>query len=271
MFVKKKRRFWECTGCRLQLIIPLPSDYELQRYYCASYENGLYRTQLDTPLINERRAELRLQEILRFCRVGRWLDVGCSEGDFVATARRHGLHAEGIDLSETAVARARAKGLPVTCSTVSDHHSPLLYETVTAFDVIEHVRDPLAFLTSIWGLLVPGGTVVLSAPDLSSLSRVVMRHRWYFYIPEEHLFYFRRDSLSRLLSRTRFEVIWASATSKYVSYSYALDQFREYNPIIYSCLSKLSAVIPKSLRDLPLPFHLGELLIVARRRESDSL
>lgn len=271
LFTKNGRRFWECRECRAQRLIPLPTAEELERHYRTSYESGLYRTQLDAPAINDRRAQLRLEEILPFCRAGRWLDVGCSEGDFVATARRRGLDVEGIDLSEAAAARARARGLPVSCSTVADHRPPAAYETVTAFDVIEHVPDPLAFMASIWSLLLPGGTVVLTTPDLSSLSRLMMRRRWYFYIPEEHLFYFRRDSLARLLARARYDVLKVRPALKYVSFNYALDQFREYNPLIHRVLSGLGTVLPGRLRDLPVPLRLGELLVIARRPRIEAL
>jgi len=267
LFIKNGRRFWECEECRVQQIIPLPSDEEVQQHYRASYENGLYRTQLDTLGIHDRRAEERLEAVLPLCRPGRWLDVGCSEGDFVATAQRYGLDAEGIDLCEIAVARARTKGLPVSCASVSDLRPSLLYDTITAFDVIEHVRDPASFLTSIWSLLGPGGSLVLTTPDLSSWSRLVMRRRWYFYIPEEHLFHFRRDSLCRLLSRTRFDVVKVMSASKLVSYAYALDQLKEYNPLVHALATRARALIPKAMVETPFPLHLGELLVIARKQQ----
>lgn len=270
LFTKNGRRFWECKSCRVQRIMPLPPPEELERHYRTSYEQGLYRKQLDAPAINGRRAELRLKEILPMCRTGRWLDVGCSEGDFVATARRNELEAVGIDLSEPAVARARARGLPVTCSTVSDHRPAVPYDTITAFDVIEHVLDPFAFLQSIWQLLLPGGNVVLTTPNLSSLSRLVMGRRWYFYIPEEHLFYFRRASLCRLLERAGFEVVNVYATSKHVSCDYALQQLEEYNPLIHKMLSRLVPALPPSVRNAPFPLRLGELLAIACKSRADA-
>ncbi len=58
---------------------------------------------------------------------------------------------------------------------------------------------------------------------------VKMRHRWYFYIPEEHLQYFNRANLTRWLRQKGFEVISATRTYKPLTFNYSLTQFDDHH------------------------------------------
>ncbi len=164
-----------------------------------------------------------------------------------------------------AAEQAQDKGLAVTCGTVEGTETVTRFDTITAFDVLEHVLDPLAFAKAIHERLLSGGTVAISVPNLNSLSRRLMRQRWYFYIPKEHLHYFSPSSLSRLLRRAGFEVFRCRPTYKPLTFDYSLVQFREYNPWIYRALNVVAKVLPKSLRSVSVPLYIGETMVIARK------
>jgi SAM-dependent methyltransferase len=88
------------------------------------------------------------------------LDVGCRDGFFLLEqpARlRVGMDLHPVPLPERSVPLLQADAL----------HPPLpaaSFETIFAFDVIEHVEDDAGFLRSLAGLLAPGGTLWLSTP-----------------------------------------------------------------------------------------------------------
>ena len=86
----------------------------------------------------------------------RWLDVGCATGDFVEAAVAAGASAEGIDAARGAVDAARARGLVVHQARVEDFHPELPYTVITAFDLIEYLLDPRAFVRRLFGWLAPG-------------------------------------------------------------------------------------------------------------------
>lgn len=100
---------------------------------------------------------------------GRLLDVGCGLGHFVSSAASAGWDAYGCDTSASWVARARghagagriALGAPNPGMFGGD------FDMVTAWDVLEHVHDPLPFLRSIRSLLAPGGRVFIRTPNLT--------------------------------------------------------------------------------------------------------
>lgn len=265
LFTKLGRTFWRCLVCRTERIWPLPGETELEAYYESSYQSGMYQAFAGATEMKRLTATARYRQIARHCRTGRWLDVGCSTGMFAEQANRHQNDCQGIDLSPTAVEQAQSLGLQASCGTLSTIEANAQFDNITAFDVLEHVTDPLEFVSEVYDRLVPGGTLAITVPNLHSLSRRVMGRRWYFYIPEEHLHYFTPDSLSRLLNKVGFKPICTKRTYKPLTFDYSLLQFKEYNPWVYRILAPLGKVLPRALREKAFPLFIGEMLIVARK------
>lgn len=271
LFEKGGRQFWRCTRCALERQFPLPTMDALRTYYDGNYVGeGRLAAMFEAETMLDVRAAHRLREVRPHLAPGRWLDVGASGGSFVACARAAGIDAEGIELGAPAVEHARARGRPVTHASIEEHAAAgeaARYDGITAFDVLEHVLDPRSFLRSAHALLRSGGTLALTVPDLRALSRRAMGRRWYFYIPDGHLFYFDAANLAALLDREGFEVRHAAPTWKPITYRYALSQLQVLNPLLDVALRPFGAVMPRRWSEAAIPLPLGELLMVACRRE----
>lgn len=108
-----------------------------------------------------------LQFALNRLRPGeRVLDVGCANGVFVERAAQIAI-AEGIDANRKGCQFAAERGLNVTCTTVGEHGRQFgsSYDTVVAFQVLEHVFDVSGFIQGLASLARPGGRIILSVPN----------------------------------------------------------------------------------------------------------
>ncbi len=272
-FVKLERRFLTCRHCGLVWIDPMPSPEVLAAYYESAYE-GRYARFAEAKEIRRWIAEHRMA---RICEVeghdtgsARWLDVGCATGDFVEAAVAAGASAEGIDAARGAVDAARARGLVVHQARVEDFHPELPYAVITAFDLIEHLLDPRAFVRRLFGWLAPGGRLALTLPDVRSVfPRLLMRRHWFYYWPDEHLFYFDPKTITRLLQEEGFAVERVCRAYKPLTLAYSARNLGAFNATLGGIARALVGVLPASLRGRPIPTYLGEMMVVARRSSGD--
>jgi 2-polyprenyl-6-hydroxyphenyl methylase/3-demethylubiquinone-9 3-methyltransferase len=103
------------------------------------------------------------------------LDVGCGAGLAAEALARHGHSVLGLDAAAGPIAAAeahaaaqeRAQGrklsLGYRVGAAEDLLAePVRFEVVTALEIIEHVADVPGFLSTLAGLLVPGGLLFIS-------------------------------------------------------------------------------------------------------------
>jgi SAM-dependent methyltransferase len=97
----------------------------------------------------------------------RLLDVGAHAGRFMHLAAHDGWSVEGIELNpRTAECAARRTGAPV--HRINAHALALnghRYTAVTLTDVLEHVPEPVALLSTLGILLEPGGWIAVKVPS----------------------------------------------------------------------------------------------------------
>jgi 2-polyprenyl-3-methyl-5-hydroxy-6-metoxy-1,4-benzoquinol methylase len=132
---------------------------------------------------------------------GRLLDIGCASGFFLDEARRQGWETVGLEISEYASSYARDHlGLDVHTGTLeTSTFPPESFDVVTAWDVIEHVPNPVEFFTTISVLLKPGGWFACGTPNFDSWARKIRQQNWHHLRPPEHLSYFSPQTLERVL------------------------------------------------------------------------
>ena len=104
---------------------------------------------------------------------GAVLDVGCGGGDFLAQLNDGKRRLAGLDTSSYSKQRCAEKGIDVHAELIGDHadRNEGAYDAVTAFQVLEHVSDPLAFVKDCLKALKPGGRLIISTPNNQSFLR----------------------------------------------------------------------------------------------------
>jgi SAM-dependent methyltransferase len=242
----------------------MPTAVELAAYYDRAYRDGIYQSYAAAEPIRRLIAAHRLTAIRPHARPGRWLDVGCGTGHFVEVAARAGMAAEGCEVSATAVERARGRGLVVHHAAVEELPPATPYDTITAFDVLEHLRDPRAFVARLRACLVPGGTLALTLPDVRSVWARLMGRHWFYYAPSDHLFYFDPRTIDRLLVAQGFAAPRVTRAHKPLTPAHVALQLRLFTPSLGRIAELLLGALPMRLRDRPVRCYVGEMMVLAR-------
>lgn len=107
------------------------------------------------------------------------LDVGCGAGLLCEPLARLGAQVTGVDAAaeNVAAARAHAEGSGLA---IDYRHGELgtlglgRFDLVTCLEVIEHVADKPAFLAQLADRLAPGGLMILSTPNRTPQSRLLL-------------------------------------------------------------------------------------------------
>lgn len=110
---------------------------------------------------------------------GRLVDVGCGNGRMLSVAKQLGWQAVGLEIDPAAVHAARIQGLDILEGSYArlDEFKEQL-DCIICSHVLEHVHDPQDMLTKLAEALKPGGTLLLSLPNATSLVRNHFGNDW---------------------------------------------------------------------------------------------
>jgi len=123
---------------------------------------------------------------------GSILDIGCWDGAFLE-GFRNGWKRHGIEINSTAAGLAVSKGISLVAEEMSELDTlPLCFDVITAFDMIEHTSDPLAFLRSMGKKVNPAGLIIVSSGNTDSVAFKFMGSRHYYYSNPEHISFINR-------------------------------------------------------------------------------
>lgn len=174
---------------------------KVRRDYAKYYESAEYREELEDTALIEDFYKLHDSETLdKFQYTGTGIyrdkvvaDVGCGGGAFLDFLKGVAGITIGIEPSEYYRKEMKARGhkvYPYTIEAVKEYEGKI--DVITSFDVIEHVEDPVGFLTDIYRLLSQDGCAVIGTPTDAPVMRQLvgkdfdnrllfsMQHLWIF-------------------------------------------------------------------------------------------
>jgi SAM-dependent methyltransferase len=114
------------------------------------------------------------------------LDFGCYDGNKLTYWYRRGWRVAGIDLNEKAIEVAQRRfpdGL-FWCGDLRELVIAERFDRIRADNVVEHLHDPVVYLTALATLLKPGGQLRVLMPNGLSLSaRLFGRYSYVYWMP----------------------------------------------------------------------------------------
>lgn len=246
-----------------------PDRTKMMQYADQEYADGAYKAHVGARALKLITAEHRMAAFTRFLGPGRkLLDLGCSAGFFLEAAQRRGFAVQGVEFSRHAVAMADASvrdKIAVADLQVYLASAKGRFDVITAFDIVEHIDNPLQFIHPVRDALVKGGLAVVATPDTGHILRYLMGSRWPMIQPMQHPVLFSRRGLTRLMTRSGFEVLAVQTTRKTLTLDYLFNQLVELNPLIHRLYRLGSWMIPGFILKRPLNINIGEFILVARK------
>jgi 2-polyprenyl-3-methyl-5-hydroxy-6-metoxy-1,4-benzoquinol methylase len=203
---------WKCTSteCGLEFLDPQPTEEQLSAAYSSLYypdSNGKQRVSFEnTPVEVLEQAFDHLTAKLGELKGLELLDYGCGKGRLCGVASSRGMLVTGIEASATARIEAERSGIPAfgTLEDLTVSQPDARYDLITIWDVIEHLRAPWRDLSSLKKMLKPGGRLLVSTMNTRSLRARIEGSKWENYSNPTHIFFFDRQSLRSMISRSGF-------------------------------------------------------------------
>jgi 2-polyprenyl-3-methyl-5-hydroxy-6-metoxy-1,4-benzoquinol methylase len=222
LLTRNEVRVHRCARCGT---IMADVAFEHEQYESDAYYSMKFKTKDEIDRYWGMRWRHVLAAIRRRTRPDRLLDVGAGNGYFVHLARSEfGWDATGLEISEKETAfAASVLGTDLKVELL-DEHAARDYSTVTLFNVVEHVPDPLKLLEEAFAHVRPGGTVVVTTPNPSCIqARVKGLQRWGMIQPPHHINLFTRESLGALIERAGFRPVHYETLSTYMEWLWKYD------------------------------------------------
>jgi 2-polyprenyl-3-methyl-5-hydroxy-6-metoxy-1,4-benzoquinol methylase len=140
----------------------------------------------------------------------RVLDIGCATGYLGEALAARGCRVSGVEIDPESAARAAKVLDEVMIADLADadlvaHFGPASFDVVVLGDVLEHLMEPDRLLRHVAGLLAPGGSVVISTPNVThgSLRLALLQGRWRYtdrgLLDRTHIRFFDRPGLLALI------------------------------------------------------------------------
>lgn len=230
---------YKCDGCGVQFMNPVYSDAYLAEYYA-----GYIGPEYTQKTIDEQHevARQNFAAIHRFLPgKGEMLDFGMGNGTYAQYARERGWRVSGYDVDcATTEALAKKMRMDICCGDFDKlDWGGKKFDLIYAHHVVEHLKDPVARLTSFHKILKQDGFLYIGVPNISAwgsklkffLEKLGLKKKRIgkYYDSEHHVVYYNPASLRRLLELSGFKVVYRSNASKPKPYQNPLVKFFRQN------------------------------------------
>ncbi len=256
---KKEFPIGKCRKCDLVFLTEVPDAGSMNTIYPENYYS-FNESNSQNPIVKFVRDRLEISKVRAYQKLlenqnSNIIDVGCGDGRLLDILARHGPEGwafSGIEIGESAAAKAKSKGYDVFSGDFESFNVNQLekrFDLALMHQVLEHTRDPRETLKKISGILKPGGILSIETPDINAWDfRLFQKRHWGGYHIPRHFYIFNKSNLARLAKDCGYEVVSSRSILSPVFWVHSLHNYFIEKPR----LKKLASCIND--RNIPLLF-----------------
>jgi O-antigen biosynthesis protein len=164
---------------------------------------------------NERKHRAHAKMLGAVGRGKRVLEVGCSSGYLAKPLSECGNCIVGVELDPQAAREAEhwcERVIVGDIETTALPLDPASFDVILCGDVVEHLRDPAGVLARLRPFLKPGGSLILSTPNIANwaMRLSLLAGRWRYtdrgFLDRTHVHFFTRATLVEAVERAGYRV-----------------------------------------------------------------
>lgn len=145
------------------------------------------------------------------------LDFGCGVGGFLELAGEYSQSSYGLELETGLQEHFEQRNLKVFQTLENLLDTGLRFDVITAFHVVEHLKDPAEILSNLSHLLNDGGEIIIEVPSpsdaLLTLYNSVPFQNFSYW--SQHIFLFNADTLKKLSRKAGLTTNWVKNIQRY--------------------------------------------------------
>lgn len=191
---------YRCRKCASLFTNPLPTASRLSGFY-SGLEGGI---QADVAAIRKTtpltawyrqciRSAMKKWGQAETSQSFRWLDVAAGNGELsrLMLEMYPGASGVAVDLHQEPKGLEKSDRLRWIKSDLNEWDTSLLaderFDVIFGVSILEHILHPAMLVSKMLKLAAPGSVLYLAAPDTRSWAAGILRKKWPYFLPGEHL------------------------------------------------------------------------------------
>ena len=238
---------YQCLGCKLTTLNPLPNQSELSRYYPLNYKiflkdknenNNNYLTKIKIHIIKFFKLNYLQNTLDAFItKKINYLDYGCGNGKniFQLQSRYKNWNFFGYDkFNSKNLNYKKDKIIFIDNFNKFEKIEDNFFDIINLSSVIEHVHNPAKLISQLKKKLHKNGLMIIKTPNFNSFSRKIFGRNWHNLDIPRHLHIFSDKNLEKFLTDNNLKkknIIYSRNSGVEVKSLYNLLKIKKNNLI----------------------------------------
>lgn len=207
IFEKEGGEYVKCLECSMVYANPVFTNAALTDYYQNNHTEQSEVVESDTDNFYVNLYNKGLDSIEKTSKAGKILDIGCSSGIFLDTAKKREWNTNGIELNRREFEFAQKKGHIAYNDLLENIIFEEKFDAISMWDVFEHIRDGKDYLNQMKNLLTPNGVIFLQIPSSDSLAAKILQEKCNMFDGLEHVNLYGVDTIKLLAEKCDLKVL----------------------------------------------------------------